>query len=185
MRKIVLLITMALLVLVGSLQAQNTEQKLFREDKKILQEKLDSLLAIEAEHAVKEKAFTLEADQVVFKYGHTAYVNSNTNFVSVQGDKAVVQVAFNIPISGPNGLGGVTVNGSVSSYEVKKNKQGSLSVTMNVMGTGISARVDISIYKGTNQATVDISPNFNSNRFSLQGVVLPLEKSNVFKGRSF
>ena len=61
----------------------------------------------------------MEADHVVFKYGNMAYVNSNTNFVSVKGDKAVVQVAFNIPVSGPNGIGGVTVDGSVSDYEVK------------------------------------------------------------------
>lgn len=79
----------------------------------------------------------------------------------------------------------MTVDGSVSSYEVKKDKKGNLLLSMNVMGAGITARVDISMPKGTNQATIDISPNFNSNRLSLRGIVLPLEKSNVFKGRSF
>ena len=113
-----------------------------------------------------------------------AYVNSNTNFVSVKGDKAVVQVAFNIPVSGPNGIGGVTVDGSVSDYEVKTDKKGNLSLSMNVMGTGISARVNISMPKGTNKATVEINPNFNSNRMTLNGVVLPIQKSSGFKGRS-
>lgn len=56
-----------------------------------------------------------------------AYVNSNTNFVSVKGDKAVVQVAFNIPVGGPNGIGGVTVDGSVSDYEVKTDKRKSFT----------------------------------------------------------
>lgn len=56
---------------------------------------------------------------------------------------------------------------------------------MNVMGTGISARVDITMAGGSNRASVEISPNFNSNRMTLNGVLLPLEKSNVFKGRSF
>ena len=65
-----------------------------------MQAKLDSLLFEEAKQAMNEKQFTLEADQVVFKYGQMAYVNSNTNFVSVNGDDAVVQVAFNIPVSG-------------------------------------------------------------------------------------
>lgn len=114
-----------------------------------------------------------------------AYVNSNTNFVSVDGEKAVVQVAFNIPVSGPNGLGGVTVDGSVSSYEVKEDKKGNLRLTMNVMGAGISARVEIGMMKGSNQASVEIFPNFNSNRLTLNGVLLPLHKSTVFKGRSF
>lgn len=55
---------------------------------------------------------------------------------------------------------------------------------MNVMGTGISARVDINVLKGSNQASVTVTPNFNSNRLTLNGVVLPTERSNVFKGRS-
>lgn len=178
-------VIMLMLMAVGNVQAQNMEKNLSREEKKVLQEKLDSLLSIEAERAVKEKAFTLEADRVLFKYGHTAYVNSNTNFVSVQGDKAAVQIAFNVPLSGLNGLGGVTVDGTVSDYETKKDKEGNLLVTMNVMGIGISARVDIRMTRGTSQATIDVTPNFNSNRFSLQGVILPSQKSSVFKGHSF
>lgn len=56
---------------------------------------------------------------------------------------------------------------------------------MNVMGTGISARIDIFLPNGGNNASVDITPNFNSNRLSLSGALLPIEKSNVYKGRSF
>ena len=184
MKKLVLFMILALTMMVGHAPAQDSEKSLSREEKKALQEQLDSLLAVEAIQAINDKAFTLEADQVVFKYGNMAYVNSNTNFVSVKGDQAVVQVAFNIPVSGPNGIGGVTVDGSVSDYEVKTDKKGNTSITMNVMGTGISARVFISLPKGTNKATVEINPNFNSNRMTLNGVILPIQKSSVFKGRS-
>ena len=52
------------------------------------------------------------------------------------------------------------------------------------MGTGISARVDITLYEGSNKATVSITPNFNSNRMPLNGVIVPIEKSSVFKGRA-
>ena len=175
-----------LLFAANAVQAQEaTERKLTREEKKAMQEKLDSLLFLEAKQALDNRQFTLEADQVVFKYGQTAYVNSNTNFVSVNGEDAVVQVAFNTPVSGPNGLGGVTVDGKVSSYEVKADKRGNLRLSMNVMGTGISARVDIELTAGSNSASVTILPNFNSNRLTLNGVLLPLHKSAVFKGRSF
>ena len=44
--------------------------------------------------------------------------------------------------------------------------------------------IDISMPKGTNNATVTITPNFNSNRLTLNGVILPAFKSSVFKGRS-
>lgn len=122
--------------------------------------------------------------QVVFKRGENAYVNSNTNFVSVENDKAVVQVAFNIPSAGPNGVGGVTVEGGFSKYDVKKTKRGDIVLSMAVMGTGISATVDITLYEGSNKATVNILPNLNSNRITLEGRILPLSQSRVFKGRS-
>ena len=177
MKKMVSILICALALMVGHIQAQEVE--LTKEEKKALQEKIDSIQHAEAVEAINAKKFTLEADQVVFKYGQTAYVTSNTNFVSVDGEDAVVQVAFNIPAAGPNGLGGVTVNGKVSSYE-----RGTLYLSMNVMGVGISARLDISMPKGTNNATVTITPNFNSNRLTLNGVILPAFKSSVFKGRS-
>lgn len=180
--KKILIMMFALLVMMGNIQAQ--ERELTKEEKKAMQEQLDSLLFEEAVKAVNEKNFTLEADQVVFKYGQTAYVSSNTNFVSVNGEDAVVQVAFNIPVAGPNGIGGITVDGKVSAYEVKTDKKGNVYLTMNVMGTGISARLNINMAKGTNRATVNIMPNFNSNRLTLNGVLMPSVRSNVFKGRS-
>lgn len=182
MKKMVSILICALALMVGHIQAQEVE--LTKEEKKALQEKIDSIQHAEAVEAINAKKFTLEADQVVFKYGQTAYVTSNTNFVSVDGEDAVVQVAFNIPAAGPNELGGVTVNGKVSSYEMRTDKRGTLYLSMNVMGVGISARLDISMPKGTNNATVTITPNFNSNRLTLNGVILPAFKSSVFKGRS-
>lgn len=176
------MMTMFLLMLAGSAAAQ--EQELTKAERKALQERIDSLQYAEAVQAINDRAFTLEADQVLFKYGQMAYVNSNTNFVSVKDNHAVVQVAFNIPISGPNGLGGVTVEGTFTEYDLKKDKKGNVSLSINVLGTGISARVDITLYKGGNKATVYITPNFNSNRMTLNGVIVPLQKSSVFKGRS-
>lgn len=171
---------MFLLVWAGSAAAQ--ERELTKEEKKALQARIDSVQHAAAERAIYERAFTLEADQVIFKRGETAYVASNTNFVSVEGDHAVVQTAFNIPVSGLNGLGGVTVEGTFSNYDLKKDKKGNIILSMNVVGVGISARVDVTLYDGGNQAMVDILPNFNSNHITLRGVILPLDKSRVYKG---
>lgn len=88
MKRLVSMMVLALFVMVGHIQAQE-ERELTREEKKAMQEHLDSLLYVEAEQAINQKAFTLEADKVVFKYGQTAYVSSNTNFVAVSGDEAV------------------------------------------------------------------------------------------------
>lgn len=79
---------------------------------------------------------------------------------------------------------GITLDGNISNYEVKKDKKGNINVSMNVMGTGISALVNISLYSGSNKASVTITPNFNSNRLTLTGVIVPSSSSRVFKGRS-
>ncbi|MBM6888826.1 DUF4251 domain-containing protein [Bacteroides caecigallinarum] len=181
--RIIISLFMLLTLMAGNVHAQEFE-KLTGAERKAIQEKLDSLMYVEAEKAISDKDFTLEADKVEFKYGQTAFVNSNTNFVSVTGDKSVVQVAFNVPVSGPNGIGGITLDGNISNYEVKKDKKGNINVSMNVMGTGISALVNISLYSGSNKASVTITPNFNSNRLTLTGVIVPSSSSRVFKGRS-
>ncbi|WP_300728037.1 DUF4251 domain-containing protein [uncultured Bacteroides sp.] len=184
MKKIFCLLITMLMIGISNIQAQESQQKLTREEKKALQARTDSLQFCEAVKAIENKCFTLEADQVIFKRGRNAYVNSNTNFIMVKDDNAVVQVSFNIPVSGPNGLGGITVEGNITSYKVKKDKKGNLTLSMNVQGVGISANVSIRMPKGNNQANVDILPNFHSNRLSLRGIVLPSENSRIFKGRS-
>lgn len=167
--------------LINSLKAR---QKSLKKEQQALQNRIDSAYWEESLAAIKDTTFTLEADRVVFRYGQIAYVNSNTNFVSVNKHDAVVQVAFNVPFSGPNGIGGVTVQGDVSGYKVATDKKGTTTVSMSVMGVGISAQIWITMYKGTHEASVDILPNFNSRRITLNGVLLPLEKSNVYQGRT-
>lgn len=183
MKKLKLIMAVFLIMITGIATAQE-KKELTKTEKKALQERIDSLLHTEAEQALYDRAFTLEADQVVFKYGQTAHVNTNTNFVSVKDNEATVQTAFNIPAGGPNGLGGITVEGTCTNYKLKKSKKGTIQLSTNVMGTGISARIDITLYQGSNQATVYIIPNFSSNRITLKGNIVPIEKSNVFKGNS-
>ena len=139
-----------------------SRQKTLWKEQRDLQNRIDSVYWDEALDAIKDTTFTLEADKVVFPYGQIAYVNSNTNFVSVNKDDAVVQVAFNVPFSGPNGIGGVTVQGSVSGYKIQTDKKGTTQVSMSVTGIGISAQIWITMYKGSHEASVEILPNFNS-----------------------
>lgn len=177
-----LMLLMMLLVSVN-VSAQE-KQELSKQERKAIQEQLDSLMFLQASNAVEARDFTLEADRVIFKRGQTAYVTSNTNFVSVKGDDAVVQVAFNVPSGGINGVGGVTVEGNVTKYEIEEGKRGNVNITMNVMGRGISASLFIELYKGSNRAQVTITPNFNSRQLTLTGVIVPSDMSNVFKGTS-
>ena len=145
---------------------------------------LDSIMHNYALAALNGQQFVLEADKVIFKRGETAYVNSNTNFVLMNDDQSTVQVAFNTPAAGPNGIGGITVDGSVSNFKIKTGKKGDISCNFSVQGVGISALIYLHMNRGSNDATVIITPNFNSNKLTLTGKIVPLEQSTIFKGRS-
>lgn len=142
----------------------------------------DSIAGVQAAAAVRNQDFVLEAQQITFRSGMTTFVNTTTNFISVKGDRAVVQISPNNFASGPNGLGGVTVQGRISGQEFKTDKHGRVTYSFNVMGIGVNAQVEVYMIPGTNSATATIYPNFNSNTIWLQGNIVPYENSNVIEG---
>lgn len=144
----------------------------------------DSIASIQARAALQNQDFVFEAESVTFKTGSTVFVNSSTNFISVKGNRAVVQISPNMMASGPNGLGGVTVDGAITGQQVKYGKDGRITFSMNVTGIGINAQVEIYMFPDSNEASATVYPNFNSNTIWLQGTIVPYESSNVVEGMS-
>ena len=121
---------------------------------------------------------------MTFKNGSMVFVNSSTNFISVKGNRAVVQISPSNLASGPNGVGGVTVDGTISGQQIKTGKDGRITLSMNVMGIGINAQIEIYMFPDSNQASATIYPNFNSNTVWVSGTIVPYENSTVFEGMS-
>jgi hypothetical protein len=144
----------------------------------------DSIAGVQAKASILNQDFVLEADQVTFKNGSSVFVNSNTTFISVKGNRAVVQVSPSNFSPGPNGVGGVTVDGMISGMQKMIDNKGGVSVTFNVTGIGLNAQIQIYMYPGSNQATATVYPNFNSNTVWIQGDIVPYESSSVFEGTS-
>ena len=184
MKKMILLMACAMLAMLPTTMQAQEQKKTERARLKAEAQAEESIAYAQAVDALKQNSFVLEADQVIFKNGETAFVNSNTNFILVDADHGTVQVAFNVPVAGPNGIGGVTVDGKVSGVKMKTSKKGAVSYNFSVMGSNISAQVWLNMGAGANQATVSINPNFNSRTLTLRGKVIPLEDSQIFKGRA-
>lgn len=153
-------------------------------ERREINELTDSIAGVQAAAAVKNRDFVLEADQVTFKNGNTVFVNSNTTFISVKGNRAVVQISPSNFASGPNGVGGVTVDGSISGMQTMVDRKGNTTLSFNVMGIGINAQIEIYMTPGTNRASATIYPNFNSNTLWIEGDIVPYENSDVFEGMS-
>lgn len=190
MKRIITLITLVLVSASTLMYAQSSsetrqaERKAQREAQKAREKAENERNYAIAVQALKEGKFVLEADQLVFKRGRSTFVSSTTNFVLMDGEHASVQIAANNALAGPNGIGGITVDGSRKEMKITTDKKGNVNCSFSVQGIGISAQVYITLTNGGNNASARISPNFNSNTLTLNGVLVPLSQSNVYKGRA-
>lgn len=154
-----------------------------KSDKKKIEALRDSINHASALNALNNKDFLLEADRLQFKRGRSAYVQTLTNFISCHDGRAVAQVAPYYG-GGPNGVGGVTIEGRASNVKVTPRSNGTVSVSMSIMGSGVSATIEIELDKYSNRAHAVISSNFRSDRITLYGVIIPYTDKTTFKGTS-
>jgi len=138
----------------------------------------------EAVQALKDGYFVIEADQLLFPQGLTKFVSGLTNFISMNDGKAVIQIATSNFRPGPNGVGGITVEGNVSNITMSTDKKGIVYYNFMDQGIAVSATVNIQLVGDGNRATVTIYPNFNSNNLTLTGRLVPYDQSNVFQGQT-
>ena len=189
MKKFIALLALVLVSASTMMYAQESNAAIRRADRKAERDaeraKLRAEEQVQDMAALKNKQFVLEANQVIFRNGMSSFVTSNTNFVLMNGNRATVQTAFNTPYPGPNGIGGVTVDGNSSDMKMNIDKKGNVNCSFSVQGIGISAQVFINMSSGNNNASVSISPNFNNNNLTLNGNIVPLDQSNIFKGRAW
>ena len=196
MKKVLFLTTWLLLSFAVTTLAQTSKEaraarremlKKEREARKALEAQQDSIAYLKAVEAMKVGSFVLEANNVSFPNGVSRFVSSNTNYVQVDNGEGIVQTAFNnfAYTPGPNGLGGVTVEGNISGLQMKQDKDGNYYYSYTIQGMAISATVFITLTGGTNQASVRIDPNFNNNTMTMMGILVPLDESDVFQGTTW
>ena len=196
MKKVLILTALLLIGFTATTLAQSSKEaraakreaiKKEREARRALEAQQDSIAYFKAVEALKAGAFVLEADNVTFPNGVTRYVSSNTNYVQVDNGEGIVQTAFSnfAYTPGPNGLGGITVQGQISGLKMNMDKDGNYFYNYTIQGVAISATVFITLTGGTNQASVSISPNFNNNNMTMTGLLLPLDESDVFQGTTW
>lgn len=149
------------------------------------QNMMDSIAHVKAFEALNGKEFVLESDKLTLKHGEQGYVNSTTNFIALHDGMATIQISPFQSGGGPNGVGGITVEGKPTELKMETDKKGVSRFSMNVSGNGVSAQVIVTLSSSDNRATATVLPNFNSLNVTLDGNLVPFEESSVFKGTSF
>ncbi len=159
---------------------ENETKKERKERIKKDHEIVDSIYHLKAEHAAEDGYFVLQATEVRNSYGHYELgLNDNTNFMLMQGDKGIFQVAFNNMDAGANGLGGITLHGRISNKKLTHDKKGNTIITYTMVGRRMNASVTITIFKESDQAIADVFPNLGNGHISLRGRIVPYLNEDI------
>jgi hypothetical protein len=181
-RILLLGLVMVFAVQAGWAQTSSREQrKIEKAEKKRLKEEEQRKNHELVISLVKDKTYVLEATTLSGRYGYQYQVSPTTNFVKIEGDQIVVQTANNFGI-GYNGLGGITINGTIRDYQITNEKNG-VTVFIRfadpVMGM---STLNMSIQE-SGYARATVLGNWGA-RATFQGQFTDLEESRVYKGRS-
>lgn len=177
MKRIIILIV-ACLGLGGLMQAEampqevqtkeltKAERKAIEKREREIHDSIDHVMALDA---VNEGYYVVMARTLTMRGYTFPNPQPNMNFVLVQGDKATIQIAFNNGAPGLNGLGGITVEGTISGNRIKYDKKGNAYWDFNVMGPAVSAQVSITLYGDSNSAVATVNPNFGPGDLRISG----------------
>lgn len=137
-----------------------------------------------AYQSVKSGQFVLETDRIMFKRGFTLNVSPSTNYFALDNGHAILQISTNAPSPGFNGLGGITLEGRTQNMKESVDKNGTLRQDFMVSGSGMNARVYVTLPKGSDRATVDVEGTFYPTRISMYGQISPYDGDLLIKGRT-
>lgn len=186
MKRFVLLLVILVssgLVIESSAQSSKEERKIAKAAKKAAKFEKDSINSVNLKAVVASKAFVLEANTLYARTGQSYVLNSTTNFVGFDGKNSTIQLAFD-QLIGWNGVGGITLDGTISKMEIADNKKG-FGFTINIsvkqkIGGMVTMFFNVS---ADGSARVDMSGSFGE-KLTYQGRIVPLSESNVYKGTS-
>ena len=193
-RLLFLLLVSLFIVPVTELQAQNSAQpqahvqelskKQIRQLKKDQRRKARELANQEAfqsaKTALQDQNWVLMANTLYGPRGTAIPVSDNTNFIQFKGNTVYVQLAFT-GIAGPNGLGGITVQGTPSQINTQTDKYGNITYSFYVNGISLTAQIVINLSSGSNYASATVYPMMNGNNLTFSGVLVPTSPSGIFR----
>ena len=165
-------------------RVQELTKKQIRQVKKDLRKKAkeaaDQKAFESAIEALKDRNWVLMANTLYGPRGAAIPVSDNTNFIQFKGNTVYVQLAFN-GIAGPNGLGGITVQGTPSQITSNTDKHGNITYSFYVNGTALTAQIVLNISAGSNYANATVYPMLNSNNLTFTGILVPTSESGIFR----
>ena len=185
MKRVITILFVTLITLPAFAQdlSRKEQKKLLKELKKEQRAEEASKKAAVVEAMVYYQRFVLEANILRDRRGNSINVSSNINFIAADSLTGVIQVGSNTYI-GRNGVGGDTVEGSISEYEYTKHERsGSYYISYFLRTPVGSYDVRLTAYSD-GRADAEVSSTTWGGRLRYSGYLVPPGASRVFKGIS-
>jgi len=183
-RLIIFMIAALIAVPVFTQELSKKEQKKLNKELKKEQKALEAAQkAAIVDVMVNYQRFVLEANTLRNKSGQSVQVSPTINFIAADSLTGVIQVGSEMYI-GRNGVGGITLDGSVSDYKYSKDeKNGSYYISYYLRTVVGTYDVKIRAYSD-GRADADVSAATWGNKITYAGYLVPLAISTVYKGTS-
>ncbi|MCC8070372.1 MAG: DUF4251 domain-containing protein [Bacteroidales bacterium] len=166
----------AAFLLLGIISSSTTGCKVLKTDPNAV--RADSINHLVALALIDSQQFVMTFDRVQVKNTFLNTLNSATNFVLVNGQEAVVQFSPAYG-GGPNGVGGFTVKGKVTGYQVSQANKGIINVSFHVGANVGACDVQIQLMPESNRTVSYINSTFHSARILVYGTILPLDDGYI------
>jgi hypothetical protein len=180
MKKLVLIFVLALSTSFIFAQSTNQDSTLTKKEKRKAE--------IERQYQstkdmLENKNFVLESNFLQNRYGNRYLVSPNINFVKVSpNDEVVIQIGSNWRI-GPNGVGGVTAKGEITSWEITTDHNNK-TFNVNIFVTTPIGMYDLNLsVMAGGHATARLS-GIRSGNLTFIGDLVPADESSVYEGWS-
>lgn len=165
-----------------SLNGKSQDTKLTRQERKEVRKAWMAANYYVLDSLLNSKSFVLEADFLQDKYGGRIPVVSNLNFIRVDKSTGVLQTGSNISL-GYNGVGGLTAEGGINSWEIKKDpKRLSFIVHFSLL-TNIGY-YDIFMNVGSDYNASATITGLVPGKLTWEGHLKAIDNSRVFKGQN-
>lgn len=151
-----------------------------RDERKKSRQMADAQAFQAAKDALQDRNWVLMANTLYGPRGAAIPVTDNTNFIQFKGNTVYVQLAFD-GVAGPNGLGGITVQGTPSQIKTTTDKHGNITYSFFVNGISLTAQVVVNLSADGNYASGTVYPMMNSNNLTFSGVLVPTSQSGIFR----
>ena len=164
-------------------KSKKEQKKEEKAAKKAARKQAQADAVLKSNALIQSRQWVLEATTLQGKGGSSVFnLDPNLNFVIVEGEKGTIQLGLN-GLAGWNGVGGVTLEGDVTSYEIRKGKKDGDPVMLNARFSGPGINVTMRLSVAGEFGDVLITGTFSNDRLTFRGKLVHPNESTIFKGR--